>query len=90
VKGLIAGMDSQYELEIFNLGTGKNYNLNELVAILNDILGTNIKPEYIPNPLKNYVQDTLCCTEKVKKALGWEASFDLEKGIRKIISYQQR
>ncbi len=89
VSGLIAGMESKYDREIFNLGTGKSYNLNELVEILNKALGADIKPEYVENPLKNYVYHTLCDTDKARQMLNWQAKIDLREGIKKIIEYQK-
>jgi UDP-glucose 4-epimerase len=85
VAGFIAGMKSNIECDVFNLGTSKCYTLNELVEILNRILGANIAAEYKENPLKNYVAATLADTTKVKSALGWEAKVALEDGIKKIV-----
>ena len=67
--------------EVYNLGTGKNYSLNELIEILNKILDKNIKPKYVENPIKNYVQDTLADTEKAEKSLSFRAKISLEEGI---------
>jgi len=82
VRGFVAGMESNIGCDIFNLGTNKSYTLNELVAILNKALGTNIKPEYQINPLKNYVQETLADVTKVRKNLGWSAQIPLDQGIQ--------
>jgi len=79
------GMKSDIECDIFNLGTGKSYSLNELVQILNKILNTNIKPKYVENPLKNYVKETLADTTKTEQKLGFKAKISLEEGIRKLI-----
>lgn len=86
VKGLKLGMNSSINCDIFNLGTGKCYNLNQLVKILNKILRTDIKPTYIKNPLKNYVDETLADTKKAKTKLDFEAKISLEEGIKKILN----
>lgn len=83
-NGFRLGMDSGIDCDIFNLGTGKCYDLNKLVEILNKILNTNIEPVYEKNPLINYVHETLADTSKVKKMLGFEAIVSLEEGIKKI------
>lgn len=83
-NGFKLGMKSNLEYEILNLGTGKCYALNELVDILNEILGTDIKPTYQENPLQNYVQETLADTSKAKERLGFEAKIALREGIEKI------
>ncbi|VVC04512.1 ADP-L-glycero-D-manno-heptose-6-epimerase [Candidatus Bilamarchaeum dharawalense] len=66
---------------IFNVGTGKNVNLNQVVNLLNKKLGTNIQPKYEPNKIKNYVPHTLADTSKTKAELGFSAKTNLEKGI---------
>lgn len=85
-RGLIMGMNSNIDWDIFNLGSGKCYSLNELIEILNKILGKNIKPVYQKNPIKNYVQETLADITKVKKVLGWSAEISLEEGIKKLLA----
>ncbi len=40
---------------IFNVGTGKNYNFNEVGKTINRLMGTNLPMTYEPNPLKNFV-----------------------------------
>lgn len=85
VSGFMAGMESDVACDIFNLGTSRHYSLNQLVEILNSILGIDIQPEYCDNPLKNYVQDTLADTAKVEKALGWRARVCLEDGVKALI-----
>jgi len=85
VRGVILGMKSDIEFDILNLGTGKSYNLNQLVDILNDILRKDIKPTYMKNLVKNYVQDTLADVKKAKEKLGFEAKISLEEGIKKLL-----
>lgn len=68
--------------EVYNVGTGKNYSLNEMVAMLNEMLGTKIKPKYIEMPVKNYVKETKADTAKAEKKLGFKAKVTLEEGIR--------
>jgi UDP-glucose 4-epimerase len=66
---------------VFNLGTGKSYSFNYVVDLLNKKLGTNLKPVYKENPIKNYVKDTLADTSKMKEHLGFEAKWSLEEGL---------
>lgn len=72
---------------IFNVGTGKNYSFNDVVALLNSHLGKSIKPEYKPMPIKNYVYETLADTRLSKRVLKFEAKTSIEEGIEKIIKY---
>jgi UDP-glucose 4-epimerase len=52
-----------------------------VVDLLNKKLGTNLKPVYKENPIKNYVKDTLADTSKMKEHLGFEAKWSLEEGL---------
>lgn len=73
--------------DVFNVGSGKNYSLNQLVYKLNRLLGTDIKPEYIEMPVKNYVMETLADTSKAEKVLGFKAKIDLDMGLKLIGDY---
>ena len=71
--------------DIFNVGTGKNWSLNEVVDILNRKLGKSIKPEYRKNEIKNYVPHTQADPNKASMLLGFKARVGLEQGIDALI-----
>ncbi len=71
----------------FNVGTGKTYAINEMIELLGEAVGKKISPEYIENPVKNYVDITLADTSKAKKELGFEAKISLKEGIRRQCEY---
>ncbi len=75
--------------DVFNVCTGENYDLNQLVEMINQELGTDIEPEYVPNPLDMYVQSTLGDPQKAREKLGFEASISLEKGVSMLVAEQQ-
>ncbi|MFH1306948.1 MAG: NAD-dependent epimerase/dehydratase family protein [Candidatus Micrarchaeota archaeon] len=85
VKANMLAMEKNISFGIYNVGTGKSYSLNKLIEILNRKLSTSIKPKYVENKIKNYVQDTLADTSKAKKELGFEAKISLEEGIEKLL-----
>lgn len=71
--------------EVVNVGTGQMMSLNEMVAFLNRFLGKEIKPHYIPMPLKNYMRLQLADLTHVKQVLGFEPRFDLEAGLKDFV-----
>jgi UDP-glucose 4-epimerase len=71
---------------IYNVGTGKNYSLNEAVERLKKITGKNIDPKYIKMPVKNYVMTTLADPSKAKREIGFEAKVSLDKGMSLLYS----
>ena len=78
-------MRSKVEFGVFNVGGGKSVTINEMIKVLGKVLGKGIKPEYIENPIKNYVEYTLADTSKAEKMLGFRAKVGLEEGIRKLV-----
>jgi ADP-L-glycero-D-manno-heptose 6-epimerase len=67
---------------IYNLGTGNARSFNELIEVLNKCLGTNFEPEYFDNPHAHYQNFTQADLTSVRTALGYEARFPLEDGVR--------
>lgn len=90
VEALIKLMEKGKDAEIYNVGCGVEYSFNQLVAILNKKLGTSIKPEYVKNPLKNYVQSTLSDISKIKREIGWAPKVPFEKGLEKCIEFYSK
>jgi UDP-glucose 4-epimerase len=70
--------------DVVNVGTGKGYSLNELVQMINKLLGKNIEPRYENRDIKNYVQDTLANTSKMHKVLG-KHKVELSEGLQRVI-----
>jgi len=89
VRALRLAMASEYQ-GILNVGTGRACSFNEVIGMINAQLGTDIKQNYIENPIKNYVRDTLADTSKCREALGFQARISLEEGIRGLVEEDQR
>lgn len=67
---------------IFNVGTGKATTFNEIVQNLNEILRTNLEPEYLDNPYKHYQEYTEADLVETKEILSYQPEYNIEKGIR--------
>ncbi len=68
--------------KIFNIACGRSVSLNELVELMNKILGKNIKPIY-GIPRKGDIRHSLADISKSKKLLGYRVKYPLEDGLRK-------
>ncbi|HDO41405.1 MAG TPA: NAD-dependent epimerase/dehydratase family protein, partial [Candidatus Bathyarchaeota archaeon] len=90
VEAFMLAAEKEFNYEIFNVGTGVAYSFNEVVDLINRLLGKNIKPIYKPNPIKNYVYHTLADTTKAEKILGFKAKVSLEEGIKNLISMSEQ
>jgi ADP-L-glycero-D-manno-heptose 6-epimerase len=80
VQGTLRALEAK-ESGIYNLGSGQARSFNELIAILNDSLGTNFEPEYFDNPHAHYQNHTEADLTHVRKSLGYEPKFPLETGV---------
>lgn len=88
-RALQLAMKSDYH-GIVNVGTGKAYTFNQAVEVLNECMGLDIKPQYVPNPIKNYVQHTLSDTAKSEKVLGFKARYNLADGVKELLKSYAR
>jgi UDP-glucose 4-epimerase len=75
--------------QVFNVCTGRSQSLNELVEIINQVLGTDLEAEYVPNPLKAYVAHTLGDPGKAKRMLGFQAKVDLKRGVSELCELEK-
>jgi UDP-glucose 4-epimerase len=73
--------------EVFNVGTGDPHNFNEVVDVLNSVLGKDIEAERIENPRDNYVQKHQADISRTREVLGWEPEHSFEEGLRKTVEY---
>lgn len=73
---------------IYNIGTGKETSVNELVNIFSKILGREIKPEYAP-PRIGEVGRIALENSKVIKELGFSPQISIEEGIKRTITWYE-
>ncbi|RDZ48204.1 nucleoside-diphosphate sugar epimerase [Haloferax sp. Atlit-19N] len=69
---------------IYNLGTAESYSFNEMVDMINEVLGTDVEPEYVENPFEVYVHDTKADYSKIHEATGWEPEVSFEEGVERV------
>lgn len=71
--------------EAFNVGTGRRITLLELVNAINDVLGTNLKPEFGPTRAGD-VMHSQASIEKIESAIGYRPSIGFEDGLRRTLA----
>jgi len=76
------------KLGIYNIGTGIETSVNELVKMFSTILNKDIKPVYEP-PRKGEVQRIALDGTKAKEELTFTPQFSLEEGLRKTIKWYE-
>jgi UDP-glucose 4-epimerase len=55
--------------------------------MLNENMGLKIQPEYVENPIKNYVKDTQADPTKTSHVLEFTARYSLNDGIKNLVEY---
>ncbi|WP_440989849.1 NAD-dependent epimerase/dehydratase family protein [Haloarchaeobius baliensis] len=86
VQDIVRGIElaADHELQgIFNLGTGEQYTANEVVDRLGAILGAEVEPEHVENPIDEdvFVQHTMADASKMREATGWEPEISFDEGL---------
>ena len=67
---------------IVNIGTGKATTFNEVIKVLNQVLGTSYEPDYFDNPYSFYQNETEADLALAKKLIGYQPQFTTEEGIQ--------
>ena len=72
--------------EVFNVANGKDNTVLQLVDSLNEIIGKNIKPEFLPIRPGD-VFKTLADITKIKTILGFRPKVNFETGLKKTVKW---
>lgn len=92
VRANVLAMMNRDATGIFNIGTGENYSINQLAAVVSgEPLGTvwMNDVEYIP-PRLGEAQVTLADNTKAKDILGWKPQVNLQQGIQVLDGYEKK
>lgn len=79
--------DKRTDGKVFNLGSGRNYSVNEVYQMIADLLDIHIEPVHRPD-LPGEARETLADIKAAQK-LGWQPRTDIMQGLRKMIDYIQ-
>lgn len=71
-----------------NVASGVSYSYNDLVALINEVLGTNISPRYVAKPFR-YVDKTYADITYMRSILGVEPK-PLKEGVKQFSEYLSR
>jgi UDP-N-acetylglucosamine/UDP-N-acetyl-alpha-D-glucosaminouronate 4-epimerase len=71
---------------VFNVACGQQFSLLELIASINRVLGTNVKPEFAP-PRPGDVRESLADIAAARAVLGYRPTVEFDEGLRRSIDY---
>jgi UDP-glucose 4-epimerase len=73
--------------EVFNVASGAETSLNELAAVLLEVMGADLRPEYGPARAVNGVTRRLADTAAAASRLGFKAEIGLHEGLRGLVEW---
>jgi UDP-glucose 4-epimerase len=73
------------DVEIFNIGSGKEYSVEELVKMCGEVMNEPIKIESVPERRRKYDRpNQLADITRIKNVTGWEPSRNLRQALEEI------
>jgi len=75
--------------EVINIACGQRITLNEVIRLINRILGKEIRPIYAP-PRAGDVRHSLADIQKAQKLIGYKPVVSFEEGLRKAIDWYKK
>ena len=72
-------------LRIYNIGTGIGTNLTQIIDLIGQKLGKEIKCEY-KESMASGINSIVLSNEKIRNEIGWQPRVSLEEGIQRTIS----
>jgi len=81
-----ASQKLNFKGEVFNIAGGEDYSIQELVQLLNKILGTAIAPRLL-SPRPGDVFKTRADLNKTKRLLGFSPKVDFVQGLKFTVEY---
>jgi UDP-glucose 4-epimerase len=85
----ILAMESNVTDEVFNVASGTETSLLQLLMALLKVTGSNLEPEFYPQTTVNQVPRRLADTRKAENLLGFKAKVGVEEGLRRLIAWRK-
>jgi len=74
--------------QIFNIGAGRPYSINELGAVVSRAMGVPFRPRYLPERAE--VRHIHASHDKARELLGYRSRVDLEEGVNAMAAWVKR
>lgn len=84
----VCAMNSEATDQLYNVGTGKRTSLKELAEKLVFLTGCQKPVRFKERSQATLVRNRIGCPEKAKKEIGFEAKYNLDEGLLKLIEWR--
>lgn len=84
---LVTMLSPKSEGMVFNLGTGSETRIVELVAVLTRLMGREIAPEHIDRRDIDNIRRRVLSIELIRTRLRWQPQVGLEEGLRRTVEW---
>lgn len=85
----IIAMESDVKDEVFNVASGTETSLLELLQAVLKVTESTLKPEFLPARSVNPVPRRLADTKKAENLLSFKAKVNLGKGLQRLIAWRK-
>ncbi len=82
-------MESDVTDEVFNVASGTETSLLELLTTLLKVTGSTLEPEFLPERSVNPVPRRLADIRKAKNLLKFKAKVNVEEGLRRLLEWRK-
>lgn len=82
----VAAIETNLKNEIFNIGSGGSYSVEQIAQIIFKYLGRNNRVIFKNQKRINEVNDVIADISKAKKLLNWKPKTSIENGIRETVN----
>jgi len=84
----LCAMRADTTARFYNVGTGKRTTLAEVAQKLLQLTGSNQEIRYEPRSQATLVRNRIGSPDRAREEIGFEASIDLEEGLRRVIEWR--
>jgi nucleoside-diphosphate-sugar epimerase len=88
VQANLRGAKARTAGEVVNVACGARVSLNQLVGLINELTGRDVKPVYGPGRVGD-VKHSLADIGAAQRLIGYDPPYDLRAGLVKTIAYYQ-
>lgn len=74
------------KIRIFNIGTGKRTDVNEIFSLIKSATSTKIDAKHV-EPVPGEIRNICLDIKLAEKELGWKPKVDLKEGIKKTVEW---